>query len=75
MTQMPSRLVGIVSAAALPATVAGIMAALDRWDWPVFAIVAILSVPLYVVGRDGARAAPPGRDHDPTLQRNVTRGG
>ena len=45
------RLAGIAGAASLPATVAGIMITLDRWDWQVMTMVFVLSLPLYVAAR------------------------
>ena len=64
MQNLSWRLVGVLSAASLPATVAGIMIFLDRVNWPALAMVFILSLPLYVAARgparlpDGARELP-----------------
>ena len=50
-----SPIAGLAAAASLPVTVAGIMFATERWDWPVLLMVLVLSVPLYSIGREGTR--------------------
>ena len=55
MDSLWTRITGLIAAAALPATVAGIMYALERWDWQVLAMVVVLSAPLYTIGRDSTR--------------------
>ena len=55
MHRLTSQIAGLAAAAALPATVTLIMLVTERLVWPVLAMVLILSLPLYVVGRDGAR--------------------
>jgi hypothetical protein len=54
---LSSQVAGLAAAASLPATVATIMFATGRWDLPALAMILILSLPLYVLGRDGARAS------------------
>ena len=55
------RVAGIAGAASLPATGAGIMITLDRWDWQVMTMVFVLSLPLYVAARgDAETPARPG---------------
>jgi hypothetical protein len=55
MAGFGSYIVAFAAVGALPATVALIMHATGRWDWTVLAMVLILSLPLYVAGRNDAR--------------------
>ena len=58
MTKNSARMAGLVSATALIAAVGAVMLVADRWDWQVLAFAAILSLPLYVVTRDGVERRP-----------------
>ena len=55
MRSLSSEIAGLAAGTAMPVTIAGIMLATERWDWSVLAMVLVLSLPLYVLGRDGAR--------------------
>ena len=58
MTKNSARMAGLISATALVAAVGAVMLVADRWDWQVLAFAAVLSLPLYVVARDGAARRP-----------------
>lgn len=59
MTNLASRMIGMAGAAGFVGSIVASMIVIGRWDTEVMAIAVVLSLPLYVVLRDGAARRKP----------------
>ena len=59
MSSLSARLAGLAAAFGLVGLIAILMILWDSWDWQALAFATLLSLPLYVVTRDGAEHRRP----------------